>query len=501
MSFPSRPWTWRLGLGVLLAGYLGWLGPAIAPYAGSSDASGYMWSARLFRHGTLSVPVDVPQRFPLDVVGLSVFVPLGARMSARTRALVPTYPTGLPLHIAAATLLLGEEAAVKAVLLVAVGAALCLLYVLGREAGLERRWALAACVLLAGSPLFLFVAVQPLSDLLATVWAEAAILCAWRARERRLCAAMAGASLGIATLVRPTDAVLLLPVLTAMPLAIRHYALLTVGALPFAAFVAVYQAWAYGHPLSSGYGNVSSAFAWANIGPSLTHYFRWLPRLGSWLIVLAPTAAWAWRGALARWRVVAGTWVLVVFGTYAVYLLTSETWWYMRFVLPAFPPLILASLAGLQEITRAAARQVPTGRLARAAGLSALAVAALCVAVLVRSPQHDAFRAVKEDERVYPDALKVVALESPPGTPVLMVQMTGAANYYAPHLRFLRYDALSPDAWRALRQWQSLTHAAIGAALFPFERDELFRDGGTPLPCNWQSRGHYRHVTFWECPP
>ena len=130
-------------------------------------------------------------------------------------------------------------------------------------------------------------------------------------------------------------------------------------------------------------------------------------------------------------------------------------------------------------------------------------VIGICAAALVRSPQFEAYRAVRSDEGVYRDALKLRALERPSTVPVLMVQMTGAANYYTPGLRFLRYDALSPAAWQALRTWQAAANVPIDAALLPFERDEIF--GGvrtrTPLPCGWRSRGYYRHVTFWECPP
>lgn len=70
----SSRWVWGLGLGFLLVAYLRWLSPAMAPYAGGADASGYLWSARLFRHGTLSVPIDVPPGFPRDLVGPSAFV-------------------------------------------------------------------------------------------------------------------------------------------------------------------------------------------------------------------------------------------------------------------------------------------------------------------------------------------------------------------------------------------------------------------------------------------
>jgi hypothetical protein len=489
---------WRLSLALLLVGYLRWLSPALTPYATGADASGYLWSARLFRHGTLSVPIDVPRGFPIDAVGPNVFAPLGARVMPGTWHLVPTYPTGLPLHIAAANLFFAEESAVNAVLIVAAGAALSLLYLLARDAGLERWWALAGCVLLACSPLFLFMAVQPMSDVAATAWAEATILSAWRARRRLTFAAAAGVSFGIATLIRPTNALLILPMAAAVPLTVRNYAAFSAGALPFAAFAALYQANAYGHPLASGYADLASAFSWINLGPSVAHYVRWLPRLASWLIVCAPAALVGWSGPHARWRLVSALWMLALFGIYACYPVTSETWWSLRFVLPAFPPLIIASLVGLRQITEAVARRVPIR------GLSAIVPATaivMCTAALVGDQEFRAHRRWKEGERVYPEALQVRAFDGSRSAATLTLQMSGAANYYAPQLHMLRYDALQLGGWTAIRAWQTRDRVTIGAVLYGSETDQFFGPTGMLFPCRWESRGHYRHVTFWECPP
>jgi len=473
-----------------------------------------LWSARLFRHAALSVPIDLPRGFPVDVVGLDAFAPLGARVRPAAQDLVPTYPAGLPLHIAAANLFLSEESAVKTVMIVTVAVTLFLLYGLARDAGLERWWALGGCAFLACSPLFLFMAVQPMSDVPATMWAEATMLCAWRTRQRRLFATLTGVCLGVATLVRPTNLLLALPVVAAMPLTLPTVAGLIAGGIPFVAFLTAYQSFAYGSPFSSGYGDLSSTFSSVNFGASIRHYVSWLPHLASWLIVLAPAAAWGWRGALARWRLIAATWMAVLFGVYALYSVTSETWWSLRFLLPAFPPLIIASLVGLRQIVLSADRVVAIGacpeprrrtcpeqgRTAARAVVSA-GVVVVCLVALVRGPQFNAYSDVSDSERVYRDALEVMALERPSYTTALMLQMSGAANYYAPHVRAIRYDWLTPDGWGAIRTWQSREHVAIGAALFGAETDEFFRRDRTPLTCNWQSRGHYRHVTFWECPP
>jgi hypothetical protein len=488
-----------LVLSLLLAAYLRWLSPWLAPYAGGADSSGYLWSARLFRHARFSIPIRVPDGLEPNAVTTSTFVPLGARIRPGTGDLVPTYPAGLPLHIAAANLIVSEESAVRAVLIVTAAAAVWLLYVLARDAGLGCASAFGACVVFASSPLVAFIAVQPMSDLLATVWAQATVICAWRARRRATYAVLTGVCLGTATLVRPTCVLLLAPALVALPAASTAYARFAAGAVPFAIVLVVYQRWAYGHAFESGYGALSVAFSTTWIAPTLRHYAQWLPRLASWLVLFAPGAVWAWRGGLAPWRAIAVVWIVAIFGVYAAYPVTSETWWALRFVLPAFPILIVASIAGLREglgaVARSAKAAVPHG-VWHAAGAAAVAAAAIA---LVRTPQFGAFAEMKDGERVYQDALKVLAIDSRPSTPVLMVQMTGAAAYYAPDLRFLRFDEIAPAHWAALRRWQSAAGVPIAAALFPFERDQVI--GNPRFACIWQSRGSYRHVTFWSCAP
>jgi hypothetical protein len=374
-------------------------------------------------------------------------------------------------------------------------------YLLGRDAGLPRLWAAAGSAILACSPLFLFIAVQPFSDVLATLWAEAAVLSAWRARRRPALAWLAGASLGIATLVRPTNLIVILPVLAALAPGVASYARLIGGGMPFAAFVLAYQAWAYGNPLRSGYGDVGLAFSGSAVPQSLRHYLTWCPQLASWIVVFLPAAAWAWRGPLARWRLVAAAWAIATLGTYAFYVLASDTWWYMRFVLPGFPILIVAGLAGLHAIAQAASQRVTFSRAAPAIGAAAFALVLLSVAALIANPLFDAHRSVKAGERVYRDALTMMPIGEDSPQPMLMMQLSGAANYYRPGLRYLRYDLLSPQAWLAIREWQRRQRLAIGAALFDLERDRSPGPRGPALPCDWQPRGHYLTVTFWECPP
>jgi hypothetical protein len=492
----------RIVLVLLLVAYGRWLSPAVAPLAGSADSSGYLWSARLFRSGAIAEPI-APAGLPLDVLGPAVFAPLGATVRPGTGAIVPTYPTGLPLHLAAAGLVLAEERAVRVVLLGAAAAALWLAYRLGREAGLARPWAAAGAAWLASSPLFLLLAVQPMSDVLATAWVEAAILFAWRSRRRTRDALAAGSALGIAVLVRPTNLVAAVAIAAAMPWTRRHLRWCAAGLLPPALFLATYQTVAYGHPLASGYGDVTTAFSWAHVGPSLRHYAQWIPVLFSPLVLAAPLAWRAWRGELAPWRRITIAWAAVFFGTYAFYYHTAETWWYLRFVLPGMPPILIAALAALQHAQRRIAARVPSRRRALASVLAGAACAAVFALAVVRhasGPPFEAYRQVRGDERIYRDALRWMAIQRADDGPVLMVQLSGAANYYAPGLRFLRYDRLTPEGWTSIRRWQRQTGRPVRAALAPFEQDELFGSEGTRFECDWRPQGTYRWVSFWECP-
>src|SRR6185295_13524226 len=100
--------------------------------------------------------------------------------------------------------------------------------------------------------------------------------------------------------------------------------------------------------------------------------------------------------------------------------------------------------------------------------------------------QFAAHRQWKESERVYPDALKMRALDGSRSSATLMLQMSGAANYYAPDLRLVRYDALRREGWTAIRAWQTRERATIGAVLYGDETAQFFGRDGALFPCRWE---------------
>ena len=124
-----------------------------------------------------------------------------------------------------------------------IAALLCLLllYLLARDFGLSPIWSASTALIFAAWPVFLFQALQPMSDIVATLWSLAAILFARRSRARPAWALGAGAAFGIAILVRPTNVLLALPLAFALPMSGPSLVLFAAGGLPFAGLLAAYN--------------------------------------------------------------------------------------------------------------------------------------------------------------------------------------------------------------------------------------------------------------------
>ena len=271
------------------------------------------------------------------------FQPLGFVSDPNIPRLTPTYPTGLPLHLMVASWFVGWQFTATVVnIFAALGSGL-ILWGLARRLQLTAEWAAAALALLWLCPLTLFATLQPMSDLLALFWSLTALWSALRCREHWRWTLLAGLSASLAVLVRPTNALLVLPLALALGADLRRHLLLILSGLPGAVFFCYYNWRAYGSPLTSGYGDVWNAFGPVNLAPNLSHFAWWIPALLTPLVVAALGAPLV-RPARQRDLAVLGLWALLLIGFYACYYHSGETWWYLRFILPAFPVLILAAL-------------------------------------------------------------------------------------------------------------------------------------------------------------
>lgn len=217
--------------------------------------------------------------------------PLGYRPGPAPGEVVPTYPPGLPLMMAATRVAGGEWAPFFVVPLFG-AVAVYGTFLLGAKLH-SRRAGLVAAVLLATSPILLFQLVQPMSDVPALAWWTLALLFAFL--PGHAAALAAGAAAGVALLARPN----LLPLV--MPLAWfsagwplrqpRRLLPLTTGLAAAGALLAALQWRIYGSPVASGHGAFSDFFALSNVWPNLAVYSSHLLRGEAATIVLAVVAA------------------------------------------------------------------------------------------------------------------------------------------------------------------------------------------------------------------
>lgn len=491
-----------LAVGAAIAVYAFFIAWYHAPYAGGSDSSGYINSAELMLQGRISTPLRLPAGMPADLVSQDAFIPLGFRADARGREMVPTYPPGLPLHLAALGWLTGLEAASRILAVASALAFAALLYFTGREFGVQPVWSFGVAALGALSPLTLLYALQPMSDLLAAVWAVATILCARRARRGTGWAVAAGAALAIAVLVRPTNLLLALPALLALPFRPRAWIALGLGGLPGALFLVWYNHALYGAYLTTGYGEVAGLFSWRHLAPSLWHYVVWIPVVASPLAIAG--LALPWIDAPRRDKFVLASWAGTILGFYAAYSYTHDAWWYLRFVLPALPALGLAAALALQAAplpswflaSRLLPPGTPVGEVVRKRVWQipvALLAFVFAIGWMLQGARAFQLSGTELDERPYPLTARWVAGSLPSEAVLLGQQVSGAMLHYTsvpvliPHF-FNHEECIRFEAWLARNR------RPLYAALYPNEEALVW----TTFPGHWEKVVQIRHTTIWR---
>ena len=458
-----------------------------AAYAGGADSSGYMNNARLLDHGSLITPMrQVPGLNP-DTVSAFAYVPLGFTPKGDHRNMVPTYPMGLPLVIMAVAHVVGWSLVPTITIILHALFGLWLVYLLGREFGLEPGWAWLGVMLLAASPLYILMSLQVMSDVPALAWVTAAILCALKSRERPWLALLAGAVVSVAVLDRPTNLLTFLPLSIALGFGLRRWLLLLAGGLPGAVFLGAVNQSAYGRIFTTGYGGVGWLFSAHNAPATLLHYAIWLPALFTPLVILCLGLPVLRRTYLLHSALLA-TWAAAFLGLYLFYYCTHETWWYLRFILPAVPPLLVAALL----VARVLASR---WHLAPRAWWLALAAVALFISGLFWF-RHFALADIDSGERTYPDTASWLASHLPANAVVASMQTSGAIFYYT-KLTVVRWDVLSPAEFERIAAACAAAGRPLYASLYSFEIKE---QGAFPrhLPGRWTQMAAVHDTTIWR---
>lgn len=419
----------------------------------------------LKRNLTVTVPLAATAPWPEPVV---TFMPHGFRPARSGPALVPMTAPGLPLLMAATKSIAGHCAMFLVTPLS--GALLVwITFAIGRRLESDAL-GLAAAWLVATSPAVLAMLVAPMSDVpAAAFWAAAIYFTLGTARRS---AALAGLTASAAILIRPNlvplAAVLVLWRLwtalkpcatetatqdcpTPVPQALRAVVPMIAGMLPGCLFIAWINNSLYGSPLASGYGTLSALFSVAHVPANLERYSRWLMQsqtplaaFGIAALLLPLNTVWPTL-PLRRAARLFGTTVLVVWALYLVYL-PFEAWWFLRFLLPAWPAMCLGSAALLVRMAR-------TRRMVwRAVAMAILA--SVGVRNLSYASTHGAFPSGEGDHR-YVSVAKMVEQATEPSAVIFTGQHSGPIRYYAGRA-IIRIDYLD-RAWldRAV-EWLSV---------------------------------------------
>lgn len=402
--------------------------------AGGSDSSCYVLQAQALAQGRATLPPPLaelpPGGTPL-VLAPTGFVP----SPVPPYAAVPICAAGLAVAMVPA-FLAARDAVFFVVPLFAALAVWCT-FLLGRAVDDAVAGACAAA-LLACSPIFLYQAVQPMSDVPATALWLAALVAVTRSP------ALAGLCASAAVLTRPNLALIVLPLVALLP-GIRGWLRFGAASLPLLALLAALNAARYGSPLSSGYGSTDVLFSLAHVAPNLARYPRWLVETHTPFVavgLLLPLALWR----AGRLGLVALVSVALTAGTYLAYTVFDD-WWYIRFLLPALPVLLVFSV-----VTFKSSLAWVVG--ARGGAAPAIATALLCAALSVwfvqvaRARQVFDLLALESRFRLAGYAAQALPAEAI----VLAVQQSGSVRYHGGRGTIM-WDAIAPGALGTTVGW------------------------------------------------
>ena len=477
--FWRQPTFWLI---VLFLGYavLGFC--CVGGGAGGSDSSGYMNQAKALAAGTTQIPTRFLPNFPPDHCPDLLYSPLGTHPARNRERLFLTYPIGLPLLFVAAQPVVGWDRVADVVACLHLLAGVALLYALLRTLDFNLRWSLAGASLLGSSAVYFSMGTQTMSDVPALVWCLAAMLAAWRSRTRTFWSGFAGIAFGMAVLVRPSDILLFLPLAIVFGLNWRLWLLFGLGGLPFALGQLCYNHAAYGAWLVSGYGDIRSLFGKQYAIPTILHYLRWIPIQFSPVAVFALGLPWLARQD-RRLALMLAVWIAVFIGFYIFYSYAADTWWYLRFILPAAPALIVAGLWCLRSIF--ASRRLP-----RFTSWALMAV--LLLHALFWDQKLHALSS-KRVQAPYGHAAEWARSHLAPNTVIACMQVSGCLLYYTDFL-VVRWDCFYPDQRSDVRAAITASGRPLYAILWPFENpDALKHLGGS-----WKQVEAFPNFTVWH---
>ncbi len=405
--------------------------------AGGADSYGYISQANLWLTGSLTISQPWAASLPWTDPDW-IAAPVGYRPGLVPHTIVPTYPAGFPILIA-----IFQPAGMQWLVLPAFAAAtVWITYLIARDATGNGLAGVIAAALLAASPVFLHQAMWTMADVPAAFfWTLAVWFGAIRTAPRPV---LAGVAAGAALLIRPNLALVacVLPLvwMIANDRPWRRMAAFAAGLAPFAAGIAAINASLYGAPWTSGYGDVGGLFTLSHVPQNLRLYGGWTSDTQTRLFIPALAAAFAFSGRRKGWAelpLVGGLMIAAVLVSYIAYQ-PFDAWWYLRFLLPAWP-LCCAMIAAMIALAV---------RYSRSRAEMFVAAALLCSPLVVPAARAaidlGVFEAGQSEGR-YITAAQLVSDNTPADAIVLADQHSGSIRYYG-NRKTVRFPYIPSDS-------------------------------------------------------
>lgn len=450
----ARPaWSERAGLwifiafvvvhGAIMAGH-------VSNIAGGADPSCYLELSRLFLEGDLSPELRPVAGLPLETFPPALYAPISYTVRDYS-GLIPTGFPGFPLLLAFLDLFLPTPWAVGAGVWLTMMGCGVLVFLLVRALGLGTAWACFAGVTMGISPLTVLIGSVPMTDPMTCCLAALAWILALQAPRGRGWGLALGFTLGLAVLTRATNVLLFLPVTAILLLRDPRrtpWVAIGLGGLPAAVFFFGFNLAVHGSPfIPSGYADIGELMHASQVGASLRHDLKWMHLLFFPAAIAPAPLSLLW--LRRRPALVAGCWLFVAayVGFYAFYYASSESWFILRYIMPAIVAVIVAAVFVLSRLEAALATRA-TWR-SRAAVLPLVLTAASLGWGAWQSEKLGAYH-FKYNEGNIPEVLAWLETATQPEDVFLCFHFSGSLHYYTDRA-FLRREQLTPEQWQRLR--------------------------------------------------
>jgi hypothetical protein len=257
---------------------------------------------------------------------------------------------------------------------------------------------------------------------------------------------------------------------------VRPLAIAVAASIPFAIPLMLVNRFLYGSALLTGYGEMGGMMRWTFPLERAPHYAKWL-LITETPIVFPLALLVAFDRRVAVWqRVLLIAWFAAFFTFYCFYD-SYDAWWYLRFLLPAYPALLIGAMLLLRDF-------VPR----RAIAWSLIAVVAATGLYLDR---WLGIPGLRNQENTYPHAIHWAEKVLPPDALVVTMQLSGAFYLYSGRFT-ARYDMCEPDRFERLRAYAGVAGLRWYAVVFDWEEKEL----RARMPGRWTKVATMRNVTL-----